>query len=92
MYKMLGLLAVVPATGLLALSFFVMVVLRKMEQDALKVFGYVVTALLWGCALLVFMAGVYKLSANHYKMQKVISGATEQASECPIYKMRPGNK
>lgn len=43
----MGLLFVVPASVLLTISFFVLFAIRKLDRKELKIFGYVVTALLW---------------------------------------------
>jgi len=59
MGKLAAAFSLIPTTMELTLSFFVLVVLRKVEEQALKVFGYVIAALLWLCALLVFSSGVY---------------------------------
>ena len=62
--KIMGMLAIVPSAVLLTISFFVLVVLRKLDKDGLKAFGYVVVALLWVCALMVFSSGIYALSSG----------------------------
>lgn len=59
MPKAAGMLAVIPATLLLAVSFFVLAVLRKIEAQGLKAFGYVVAVLLWIAAALIFSSGLY---------------------------------
>ena len=62
--RLSGLFAIIPTTLLLAVSFFVLLVLRKVEEKGLKAFGYVVAALLWASALLIFSAGIYTLSTG----------------------------
>lgn len=71
-FRLMGLFAIIPATVLLTISFFVLLALRKIEPHGLKVFGYVITALLWCCALLVFSLGVYKLSTGRCPMQEMM--------------------
>ncbi|MFH0739241.1 MAG: hypothetical protein V2A59_05245 [Candidatus Omnitrophota bacterium] len=66
--RLMGTLAILPATILLTISFFVLVVLRKVEREGLKAFGYVVAALLWISALLVFSMGIYVLSKGKHPM------------------------
>ncbi len=64
--RLAGLFAIIPATLLLAVSFFVLFTIRKIEAQGLKAFGYVVSALLWFSALLVFSAGIYALSTGRH--------------------------
>ena len=59
-----GLFAVVPASLLLAVSFFILIALRKSEEKNIKTFGYVVATLLCLSAVLVFAAGVYSLATG----------------------------
>ena len=59
MFRLIGLFAIIPTALLLTVSFFVLFTIRKIELQSLKAFGYVVAALLWVAALLVFSAGVY---------------------------------
>jgi len=66
MLKPICLGAIVPATLILTLSYFVLLSLRKAESSPLKPFGYVVAALLWISALLVFAGGMYTLSAGRF--------------------------
>lgn len=68
MGKFAAAFSIVPTTMVLTLSFFVLVVLRKVEERALKVFGYVIAALLWLCALLVFSSGIYFLAKGKCPM------------------------
>ncbi len=66
--RLIGLLAIIPATVLLTISFFVLYTLRRTDTQGLKVFGYVTAALLWISALLVFSAGIYTLSTGKHPM------------------------
>ena len=66
--RLAGLFAIIPATLLLAVSFFVLFTIRKIETQGLKAFGYVVSALLWFSALLVFSAGIYTISTGRHPM------------------------
>jgi len=52
--KFAGLMTVVPVVILLTMSFFVLFAVRKIDTRGLKVFGYVVTALLWGAIVTIF--------------------------------------
>ena len=55
----------IPATILLTISFFVLVVLRKIEARPLKVFGYIIAVLLWIGSLLIVSSGINSLSAGY---------------------------
>ena len=66
-YKTLGLFIMIHGLVLLVISFFVLFAVRKLEKEqGLKIFGYVITALLWVAVLLLFSASVYKISRPGY--------------------------
>ena len=67
MFRVIGSLFIVPTTVLLTLSFFVLVVNQKQEK-ILRIFGWVVAALLWLSAFMVFSAGNYMGSHGYHKM------------------------
>jgi len=60
----MGLCLIVPVSVLLAVSFFVLFAVRKVETDVLKKFGFAVALLLWISAALVFLTGI----AGHHRM------------------------
>jgi len=68
MLRLMGLFAIIPATVFLTISFFILFTIRKIETGGLRVFGYVITALLWCCSLLAFSVGVYTLSTGRHPM------------------------
>jgi hypothetical protein len=72
---------------LLAISFFVLLTLRKAESQGLKAFGYVVCAVLWVAALLVFLAGFYVLATGRRPkmcmMQRPMAGQMMMKGEMP---------
>ncbi|MFA5287509.1 MAG: hypothetical protein WC394_04500 [Candidatus Omnitrophota bacterium] len=70
--RVMGLYAIVPTTLVLTISFFVLFVLREVKSNVLKVFGYVIAALLWLSALLIFSAGIYTLATGRCPMQKMM--------------------
>lgn len=74
MLKLMGLLAIIPTTMLLVISFFVLFALRKVEAQPLKVFGYVIAALLWVGALMIFSMGIYTLSTGRCPMTQMMKG------------------
>jgi len=59
--KPVGVFSIIPTTLILTVSFFVLMAVRKAETQRLKVFGYVIAALLWACAALVLAMGIYTL-------------------------------
>jgi len=65
-FRILGLFSIIPTAALLTVSFFVLFALRKIETQGLKIFGYVVVALLWLAAILVFSAGVYTVTTGQH--------------------------
>jgi len=72
MARLMGLFTIVPTTVLLTISLFVLLALRKVEQAGIKAFGYVVAALLWVSALLVFSSGIYTLSTGRCPMKEMM--------------------
>lgn len=67
--RLIGLFAIIPTTVLLTISFFVLYTLRRTDTQGLKAFGYVIVALLWLAALLVFSAGIYTVSTGRHPMK-----------------------
>lgn len=83
MLRLASLFAIIPMTLLLAVSFFVLFFIRKSETLALKAFGYVIAAMLWIGALLIFSAGVYAFSIGRrpsmgMMMQKMMCGQVQE--------------
>ena len=75
--------ALVHAVVLLTVSFFVLLALRKVDTQALKVFGYAIAVLLWVSAALVFgkgLAGHPMMHRMHMcdKMNRPMMGAEAQ--------------
>lgn len=91
MPRLLGLFALIPATILLTISFFVLVVIEKIEKQGLKAFGYVVAALLWAAAFLVISTGIYTLSTGRCPMQAMMQGQMQGMKPgCPMQGMMHG--
>ena len=72
MPRLIGLFAIVPATLLLTLSFFVLFAIRKLDTQGLKAFGYVVAALLWLAAALAFSTGIYTMATGRHPMMSMM--------------------
>jgi hypothetical protein len=91
MMKCAELFTVLPAVGLLSISYFVLVVNRKIEAGALRAFGYVLAALLWISALLAFSVGSYKgdYFSKKCMMRKILEGREQGAMHRP---MMPGQQ
>lgn len=62
MSKLSVVFAIVHTVALLTVSFFVLVVAKKVEGKALKIFGYIIAVLLWIAAGSVFVTGIWTLS------------------------------
>jgi hypothetical protein len=81
-FNLLGLLAIIPTTGLLVVSFFVLFALGKTESQSLKTFGYVIAVCLWISASLIFSAGIYMLATGRHPMmnmmQQMMKGQMQQ--------------
>jgi len=75
--RLMGLYAVIPATVLLTVSFFVLVSIRKLEGQALRAFGYVVAALLWISVTLMLATGMYTLSTGKCLMMNKMKHSGE---------------
>lgn len=82
-FRLIGLFAIVPTTILLTISFFVLFVLRKADSENLKTFGYIIVALLWISAALIFGAGVYTMTTGCHPimpmMQEMMRGQLRQS-------------
>jgi len=90
LFRLAGLFAIIPATLLLTVSFFVLFVLRKIETQGLKAFGYVIASLLWVGTLLVFSAGIYTLSTGKCMMQKMMGAKMQGMMAGPMPAMMRG--
>ena len=83
MFHAIGTLFIVPTTVLLMLSFFTLVVLVKVQEKFLRLFGWAVVILLWLSALTVFMTGMYIKANGHDKMMGYHRSVMMQ---CPMMK------
>ena len=83
MLSFFPLLAIVPIAILLTVSFFVLVVLRKIEEKGLRAFGYVAASFLWLAALVVFAGAVYNLA----KLSPSPRCMMLQKMKCPLQMM-----
>ncbi|MBN1912869.1 MAG: hypothetical protein JW788_00560 [Candidatus Omnitrophica bacterium] len=69
-FNFLGVYAFIPMTMLLVVSFFVLFTARKIEQQGLKVFAYVLAVCLWIAAAMVLSGGIYVLTTGRCSMMK----------------------
>ncbi|MDD5477440.1 MAG: hypothetical protein PHG87_04465 [Candidatus Omnitrophica bacterium] len=83
MVRLSHLLAIVPISILLTISFFVLFVMRKVEDKALKTFGYVVVSFLWLAALVVFSGAVYKTAKGAMAMKCMMHKDSMPAMSMP---------
>ena len=92
--RIFGLLMFVPATMFLAVSFFILVVIRRIDGKGLKNFGYVVVTLLWIGSCILFTLGAYKVITGkrllhpvwEYRMHQMMMPAACQQQEKPMMK------
>jgi len=70
MMKCGGLFAVIPVTLLLTVSFFVLMAIKRAETERLKIFGYVIAALLWVSAALVSCSALSALTGIECPVMK----------------------
>ena len=77
--KLLGLIALIPTSLLLAVSFFVLFMEQK-ANGGLKTYAKVVAAFLIAAALVVFSAGVYNVSTGECLMMKMIQDCKMKGS------------
>ena len=98
LFNVLGIYTIIPITIYLTISFFVLFAAGKAESKNLKAFGQAVAVLLWICALLIFIAGVWmmtttsrpwdncgKMCKKHMKHMKMMDGA--KGGSCPMMPM-----
>ena len=71
-FRLFGLLAIIPTTLLLTVSFFVLFTMRKLDAPGLKIFGYVLAVLLWIAAAIVFSAGLYMMATGQHPMMQMM--------------------
>lgn len=83
--RVMGLFAVIPTALLLTVSFFVLFAIRKIQEQGLKAFGYVIAALLWIGAALVFSVGVYTVSTGRHPGMEMM----QQMMKCKMQGMMP---
>ncbi|MDD5259707.1 MAG: hypothetical protein PHD29_07050 [bacterium] len=74
-FRLLGIYTVIPATVFLTISYFVMLTLRKVENRGSRAFGNLVVFLLWVCALVIFLSGVYAMVTGRHPIVMIIHQA-----------------
>ncbi len=67
MSRSVSIMTIIPIALLLTLSFFVLLSIRKAETKGLRVFGYVVTGILWVSVLAISLGVVYKIAKDGYQ-------------------------
>jgi len=82
MIRFTGLFAIIPATVLLTISFFVLFTLTKVENTGLKKFGKCVAVLLWIAAGLIVLGGLFILVTGHHPMIEMMK---EACKNCPLH-------
>ncbi|MFA6281992.1 MAG: hypothetical protein WCY05_05805 [Candidatus Omnitrophota bacterium] len=87
------LFGLIPFVLLLSLSFFILVVVGNVKTQALKIFGYVIVALCWVAALLIFSTCVCKQmrkTCPMMPMRQNMMGQAKGTMEEPIAPKAPG--
>jgi len=72
-----------PIAILMSISFFVLVVVSKLNNKSLKIFGWIVCVLLWVTA--VFMAAS---ACTIYSARPCYGGYSRMKNICPMHKKR----
>lgn len=88
--RLVHLMAIVPIAVLLTASFFVLFTLRKIEEEGLKAFGYVVVGFLWLAALVVFSGAIYKMAQGSVVMKNMMQ--QKMRMECMLQMMSKDNR
>ncbi|MDD5136590.1 MAG: hypothetical protein PHX20_03925 [Candidatus Omnitrophica bacterium] len=78
MMKGVGMLSVIPTSVLLTISFFVLLALKKVETQSLKIFGYCIAVLLWISAAIAFTSLSCCPMMSHKGMGKPMHGKMMQ--------------
>ncbi|MDD5491575.1 MAG: hypothetical protein PHV60_02705 [bacterium] len=74
-FRLLGIYTIIPATIFLTISYLVMLTLGKVETKGLRILGNFVVFLLWVCALVIFLSGVYAMVTGRHPMVMIIHQA-----------------
>ena len=69
---MCAFLCFIPATIFLTISYFVLLTLEKAESAGIKIFGKVITVLLWCIAVMVIILGFYVTIAGKCPIDKLL--------------------
>lgn len=79
-FRLLGLVAIIPISLLLTVSFLVLIAARKVESKGLRTFGYILTALLWASAIVAFSIGIYiAITGKHPLMEMMFQMMQQKA-------------
>ncbi len=79
MIRFMGFFTIIPASVLLAISFFVLFALIKIESPPLKNLGRIVAVLLWISAALLLLMGLYILVTGHHPVIDIVSEACKSS-------------
>lgn len=81
--KCFGVLSIIPVTVILAIGFFIMVTVTKIEEGALKSFGRILATLLCITALLFFVMGMYIVIVGQCSVINMIGRCSVSAGRTP---------
>lgn len=68
MFQIIGLASVIYATIFFTISFFVLLIVRKLEEGGFRYFGLAVVGMLWLSAALILSTGAQALSSQRSMM------------------------
>jgi hypothetical protein len=90
----MGLVALIPVSLLLTVSYFVLLSQRIAKRKELKNFGYLVAVLLWISAAVVLFSGIYTLVTGRHPLMDLrmhemmmrgpMSGMISQSLKMPV--------
>lgn len=64
MFRLCGIMVLIPIAVLLTLSFFVLFAVEKVQSNNVKLLGKVAAVVLWVAALVALLMGIYVLSTG----------------------------
>ncbi len=84
--RIMGFIVFIPASMLLAASFFVLFAIEKVKGNGLKTFGKLVAAILIIVSALIFAKGVYTITTGKCPMMQAMQGMQGMKGACSMDK------
>lgn len=89
--RFMGLYVIIPASVLFAISFFILVVIRKNAAKELQTLGYAAVAMLWFAVTLLFAAGANIVLTGKYPFNRTMHMMSRAYAAGWCMKMQAGN-